>query len=136
MTIPEGTQAGDTLTVTVFADGKAPITITKNLDTAEDLNATDGLTIHIPASKESDQANSFQQRMVPISWWRVSDGTTTFESTPTSLVIDTTVPGDSNGDGVADDDGKPVVTIPEATQEMVTPLMPKSLQTVTVFKLM
>ena len=118
VTIPEGTQAGDTLTVTVSADGKAPITITKEL-TAEDLNATDGLTIHIPASKESDQANSFPVKAdgsyVVVA--KVSDGTTTFESTPTSLVIDTTVPGDSNGDGVADDDGKPVVTIPEATQE-------------------
>ena len=118
VTIPEGTQAGDTLTVTVSADGKAPITITKNL-TAEDLNATDGLTIHIPASKESDQANSFPVKADGsyIVVAKVSDGTTTFESTPTSLVIDTTVPGDSNGDGVADDDGKPVVTIPEATQE-------------------
>ncbi|MDK9561501.1 Ig-like domain-containing protein [Gallibacterium anatis] len=118
VTIPEGTQAGDTLTVTVSADGKAPITITKNL-TAEDLNATDGLTIHIPASKESDQANSFPVKAdgsyVVVA--KVSDGTTTVESDSTSLVIDTTVPGDSNGDGVADDDGKPVVTIPEATQE-------------------
>ncbi|KGQ48524.1 hypothetical protein JL04_07745 [Gallibacterium anatis] len=121
VTIPEGTQAGDTLTVTVSADGKAPITITKNL-TAEDLNATDGLTIHIPASKESDQANSFPVKAdgsyVVVA--KVSDGTTTVESESTSLVIDTTVPGDSNGDGFAngqgdDNDGKPVVAIPEAT---------------------
>ncbi|WP_231924878.1 Ig-like domain-containing protein [Gallibacterium genomosp. 1] len=120
VTIPEGTQAGDTLTVTVSADGKAPITITKNL-TAEDLNATDGLTIHIPASKENDQANSFPVKAdgsyVVVA--KVSDGTTTVESESTSLVIDTTVPGDSNGDGFAngqgdDNDGKPVITIPEA----------------------
>ncbi|MFU2128334.1 Ig-like domain-containing protein [Gallibacterium anatis] len=120
VTIPEGTQAGDTLTVTVSADGKAPITITKEL-TAEDLNATDGLTIHIPASKESDQANSFPVKAdgsyVVVA--KVSDGTTTVESDSTSLVIDTTVPGDSNGDGFAngqgdDNDGKPVITIPEA----------------------
>ncbi|MFU2132012.1 Ig-like domain-containing protein [Gallibacterium anatis] len=120
VTIPEGTQAGDTLTVTVSADGKAPITITKNL-TAEDLNATDGLTIHIPASKESDQANSFPVKAdgsyVVVA--KVNDGTTTVESESTSLVIDTTVPGDSNGDGFAngqgdDNDGKPVITIPEA----------------------
>ncbi|WP_230589801.1 Ig-like domain-containing protein, partial [Gallibacterium anatis] len=123
VTIPEGTQAGDTLTVTVSADGKAPITITKKL-TAEDLNATDGLTIHIPASKESDQANSFPVKAdgsyVVVA--KVSDGTKTVESASTSLVIDTTVPGDSNGDGFAngqgdDNDGKPVVAIPEATQE-------------------
>ncbi|MBF4103095.1 hypothetical protein INT80_14455 [Gallibacterium anatis] len=57
---------------------------------------------------------------------KVGDGTTTFESTPTSLVIDTTVPGDSNGDGVADD-GKPVVTIPKRHKRTVTPLMPKKL---------
>ncbi|BFQ94206.1 Ig-like domain-containing protein [Gallibacterium anatis] len=121
VTLPEGTQAGDTLTVTVSADGKAPITITKKL-TAEDLNATDGLTIHIPASKESDQANSFPVKAdgsyVVVA--KVSDGTTTVKSDPpTSLVIDTTVPGDSNGDGFAngqgdDNDGKPVITIPEA----------------------
>ncbi|MEH8024079.1 Ig-like domain-containing protein [Gallibacterium anatis] len=119
VTLPEGTQAGDTLTVTVSADGKAPITITKEL-TAEDLNATDGLTIHIPASKESDQANSFPVKAdgsyVVVA--KVSDGTTTVESDSTSLVIDTTVPGDSNGDGVVNEQdangGKPVVAIPEA----------------------
>ncbi|MEH8125776.1 Ig-like domain-containing protein [Gallibacterium anatis] len=120
VTLPEGTQAGDTLTVTVSADGKAPITITKEL-TAEDLNATDGLTIHIPASKESDQANSFPVKAdgsyVVVA--KVSDGTTTVESDSTSLVIDTTVPGDSNGNGKVDGDdkngGKPVVAVPEAT---------------------
>ncbi|KGQ54055.1 hypothetical protein IO44_10600 [Gallibacterium anatis str. Avicor] len=122
VTIPEGTQAGDTLTVTVSADGKAPITITKKL-TAEDLSTTDGLTIHIPASKENDQANSFPVKADGsyIVVAKVSDGTTTFESTPTSLVIDTTVPGDSNGNGKVDGDdkngGKPVVAVPEATQE-------------------
>ncbi|KGQ37739.1 hypothetical protein JP36_05015 [Gallibacterium genomosp. 1] len=120
VTLPEGTQAGDTLTVTVSADGKAPITITKKL-TAEDLSTTDGLTIHIPASKESNQANSFPVKADGsyIVVAKVSDGTKTVESTPTSLVIDTTVPGDSNGDGFAngqgdDNDGKPVITIPEA----------------------
>ncbi|MEH8108942.1 Ig-like domain-containing protein [Gallibacterium anatis] len=120
VTLPEGTQAGDTLTVTVSADGKAPITITKEL-TAEDLNATDGLTIHIPASKESNQANSFPVKADGsyIVVAKVSDGTKTVESTPTSLVIDTTVPGDSNGNGKVDGDdkngGKPVVAVPEAT---------------------
>ncbi|OBW93190.1 hypothetical protein QV02_09570, partial [Gallibacterium anatis] len=119
VTLPEGTQAGDTLTVTVSADGKAPITFTKEL-TAEDLSATDGLTIHIPASKESDQANSFPVKAdgsyTVVA--KVSDGTTTVESEPASLVIDATVPGDSNGDGVVDgqdaNSGKPVVSIPEA----------------------
>ncbi|MEH8048079.1 Ig-like domain-containing protein [Gallibacterium anatis] len=120
VTIPEGTQAGDTLTVTVSADGKAPITITKKL-TAEDLSTTDGLTIHIPASKESNQANSFPVKADGsyIVVAKVSDGTKTVESTPTSLVIDTTVPGDSNGNGKVDGDdkngGKPVVAVPEAT---------------------
>ncbi|HJF74723.1 MAG TPA: Ig-like domain-containing protein [Gallibacterium anatis] len=120
VTLPEGTQAGDTLTVTVSADGKAPITITKEL-TAEDLNATDGLTIHIPANKESNQANSFPVKADGsyIVVAKVSDGTKTVESTPTSLVIDTTVPGDSNGNGKVDGDdkngGKPVVAVPEAT---------------------
>ncbi|MGY6773230.1 Ig-like domain-containing protein [Gallibacterium sp. ZY190522] len=122
VTLPEGTQAGDTLTVTVSADGKAPITITKKL-TAEDLNATDGLTIHIPANKESDQANSFPVKADGsyIVVAKVSDGTKTVESAPTSLVIDTTVPGDSNGNGKVDGDdkngGKPVVAVPEATRE-------------------
>ena len=120
VTLPEGTQAGDTLTVTVSADGKAPITITKKL-TAEDLSTTDGLTIHIPASKESNQANSFPVKAdgsyTVVA--KVSDGTTTVESEPASLVIDATVPGDSNGDGVVNEQdangGKPVVAIPEAT---------------------
>ncbi|WKS97275.1 Ig-like domain-containing protein [Gallibacterium anatis] len=120
VTLPEGTQAGDTLTVTVSADGKAPITITKKL-TAEDLSTTDGLTIHIPANKESNQANSFPVKADGsyIVVAKVSDGTKTVESTPTSLVIDTTVPGDSNGNGKVDGDdkngGKPVVAVPEAT---------------------
>ncbi len=82
------------------------------------MNATDGLTIHIPASKESDQANSFLlKRMVPISWWRKLamaqqrlKALLHWLSIPPFQVIAMAMV-------LVDDDGKPVVTIPEATQE-------------------
>src|SRR5699024_10595342 len=42
-------------------------------------------------------------------------GNSSATSAEAKFTVDATVPGDTTGDGVADDNGKPVVTIPEAT---------------------
>ncbi|MBF4102975.1 hypothetical protein INT80_12485 [Gallibacterium anatis] len=110
VTLPKGTQVGDTVTLTVKPENGdafiAPYTVKEGDD------AGNGTPVSITIPKQHNGQRSDGAYTVTAV---VTDavGNSSVTSNEAKFTVDATVPGDTNGDGVADDDGKPVVTIPE-----------------------
>ncbi|TNH29264.1 beta strand repeat-containing protein, partial [Testudinibacter sp. TR-2022] len=105
VTLPTGTQAGDTVTLTVTNPDGRTSTVTHQV-TAEEV-ATGSAEVTIP--KDQIKADGDYKVVADVAY---SDGSKSPVSAVADFKVDTTVPGDTNGDGTADT--APVVTIPEA----------------------
>ncbi|MDC5996350.1 Ig-like domain-containing protein [Proteus mirabilis] len=106
VTVPGGSAAGDTLTLTITKPDGSTDTVEHTL-TADEVAA--GKTdVTIPADKVTADGNYSVTA-------EITDpaGNTSGQGKPTDFMVDTQIPGDTDGDGVVDT--TPVVTIPEAT---------------------
>ena len=117
VTLPKGTQVGDTVTLTVTSKDGQSFEVAHTVDANDDLTGTDPVTITIPKDNlPKDEQNKTLDGEFTVTA-KVTDtaGNSSATSDKAKFTVDATVPGDTTGDGVADNDGKPVVTIPEAT---------------------
>ncbi|MGY6324364.1 beta strand repeat-containing protein [Proteus mirabilis] len=106
VTVPGGSAAGDTLTLTITKPDGSTDTVEHTL-TADEVAA--GKTdVTIPADKVTADGNYSVTA-------EITDpaGNTSGQGKPTDFMVDTQIPGDTDGDGTVDT--TPVVTIPEAT---------------------
>ena len=106
VTVPGGSAAGDTLTLTITKPDGSTDTVEHTL-TADEVTAGKA-DVTIPADKVTADGN------YPVTA-EITDpaGNTSGQGKPTDFMVDTQIPGDTDGDGVVDT--TPVVTIPEAT---------------------
>ncbi|MFX0965095.1 Ig-like domain-containing protein [Escherichia coli] len=105
VTVPKGSAAGDTLTLTVTRPDGTTDTVEHTL-TADEVTAGKA-AVTIPADKvTADGQYSVTAEITDPA------GNTSGQGQPTDFTVDTQIPGDTDGDGVAD--ATPVVTIPEA----------------------
>src|SRR5699024_5820527 len=118
VTLPKGTQEGDTVILTVKADDGTEQEVTYTVQPGDDVSGNGTpVSVTIPKQhegKDLDGAYTVTAKVTDLA------GNSSKDSDPVNFKVDTTVPGDSNGDGVVneqDANGKPVVAIPEATQE-------------------
>uniref|UniRef100_UPI001FC9D542 beta strand repeat-containing protein n=1 Tax=Proteus terrae TaxID=1574161 RepID=UPI001FC9D542 len=105
VTVPGGSAAGDTLTLTITKpDGKTE-TVEHTL-TADEVKAGKA-DVTIPADKATPDGNYSVKA-------EITDpaGNTSGQGKPTDFTVDTQIPGDTDGDGVVN--STPAVTIPEA----------------------
>uniref|UniRef100_UPI0022E0505E Ig-like domain-containing protein n=1 Tax=Proteus mirabilis TaxID=584 RepID=UPI0022E0505E len=105
-TVPGGSAAGDTLTLTITKPDGSTDTVEHTL-TADEV-AAGKADVTIPADKVTADGNYSVTA-------EVTDpaGNTSGQGQPTDFMVDTQIPGDTDGDGTVDT--TPVVTIPEAT---------------------
>ena len=106
VTVPGGSAAGDTLTLTITKPDGSTDTVEHTL-TADEVTAGKA-DVTIPADKETADGNYSVTA-------EITDpaGNTSGQGKPTDFMVDTQIPGDTDGDGTVDT--TPVVTIPEAT---------------------
>ncbi|HGN0920504.1 TPA: beta strand repeat-containing protein [Proteus mirabilis] len=106
VTVPGGSAAGDTLTLTITKPDGSTDTVEHTL-TADEVTAGKA-DVTIPADKVTADGNYSVTA-------EITDpaGNTSGQGKPTDFMVDTQIPGDTDGDGVVDT--TPVVTIPEAT---------------------
>ncbi|HFS8161481.1 TPA: beta strand repeat-containing protein [Proteus mirabilis] len=106
VTVPGGSTAGDTLTLTITKPDGSTDTVEHTL-TADEVTAGKA-DVTIPADKVTADGNYSVTA-------EITDpaGNTSGQGKPTDFMVDTQIPGDTDGDGVVDT--TPVVTIPEAT---------------------
>ncbi|MDM3723148.1 Ig-like domain-containing protein [Proteus mirabilis] len=106
VTVPGGSAAGDTLTLTITKPDGSTETVEHTL-TADEV-AAGKADVTIPADKVTADGNYSVTA-------EITDpaGNTSGQGKPTDFMVDTQIPGDTDGDGVVDT--TPVVTIPEAT---------------------
>ncbi|MFY4359532.1 beta strand repeat-containing protein [Escherichia coli] len=105
VTVPKGSAAGDTLTLTVTKPDGTTDTVEHTL-TADEV-ATGKADVTIPADKvTADGQYSVTAEITDPA------GNTSGQGQPADFTVDTQIPGDTDGDGVVD--ATPVVTIPEA----------------------
>ncbi|HGN0009301.1 Ig-like domain-containing protein [Proteus mirabilis] len=106
VTVPGGSAAGDTLTLTITKPDGSTDTVEHTL-TADEV-AAGKADVTIPADKVTADGNYSVTA-------EITDpaGNTSGQGKPTDFMVDTQIPGDTDGDGVVDT--TPVVTIPEAT---------------------
>ncbi|MCL8557998.1 Ig-like domain-containing protein [Proteus mirabilis] len=106
VTVPGGSSAGDTLTLTITKPDGSTDTVEHTL-TADEVTAGKA-DVTIPADKVTADGNYSVTA-------EITDpaGNTSGQGKPTDFMVDTQIPGDTDGDGVVDT--TPVVTIPEAT---------------------
>ncbi|HEK0495083.1 TPA: RTX toxin [Proteus mirabilis] len=106
VTVPGGSAAGDTLTLTITKTDGSTDTVEHTL-TADEVTAGKA-DVTIPADKVTADGNYSVTA-------EITDpaGNTSGQGKPTDFMVDTQIPGDTDGDGVVDT--TPVVTIPEAT---------------------
>ncbi|MFS3859939.1 beta strand repeat-containing protein [Proteus mirabilis] len=106
VTVPGGSAAGDTLTLTITKPDGSTDTVEHTL-TADEVVAGKA-DVTIPADKVTADGNYSVTA-------EITDpaGNTSGQGQPTDFIVDTQIPGDTDGDGVVDT--TPVVTIPEAT---------------------
>ncbi len=105
VTVPKGSAAGDTLTLTVTKPDGTTDTVEHTL-TADEV-AAGKADVTIPADKvTADGQYSVTAEITDPA------GNTSGQGQPTDFTVDTQIPGDTDGDGVVD--ATPVVTIPEA----------------------
>ncbi len=106
VTVPGGSAAGDTLTLTITKPDGSTDTVEHTLTADEVTAGKDDVTI--PADKVTADGNYSVTA-------EITDpaGNTSGQGKPTDFMVDTQIPGDTDGDGVVDT--TPVVTIPEAT---------------------
>ncbi|MDE8640548.1 Ig-like domain-containing protein [Proteus mirabilis] len=106
VTVPGGSAAGDTLTLTITKPDRSTDTVEHTL-TADEVTAGKA-DVTIPADKVTADGNYSVTA-------EITDpaGNTSGQGKPTDFMVDTQIPGDTDGDGVVDT--TPVVTIPEAT---------------------
>ncbi len=106
VTVPGGSAAGDTLTLTITKPDGSTDTVEHTL-TADEVTAGKA-DVTIPADKVTADGNYSVTA-------EITDpaGNTSGQGKPTDFMVDTQIPGDTDGDGVVDI--TPVVTIPEAT---------------------
>ncbi|MTT47606.1 RTX toxin, partial [Proteus mirabilis] len=106
VTVPGGSAAGDTLTLTITKPDGSTDTVEHTL-TADEV-AAGKADVTIPADKVTADGNYSVTA-------EVTDpaGNTSGQGQPTDFMVDTQIPGDTDGDGTVDT--TPVVTIPEAT---------------------
>ncbi|WP_273746724.1 Ig-like domain-containing protein, partial [Morganella morganii] len=105
VTVPGGSAAGDTLTLTVTKPDGSTETVEHTL-TADEV-AAGKADVTIPADKATPDGNYSVTA-------EITDpaGNTSGKGQPTDFTVDTQIPGDTDGDGTVDT--TPVVTIPEA----------------------
>ncbi|EIW5406702.1 RTX toxin, partial [Escherichia coli] len=105
VTVPGGSAAGDTLTLTVTKPDGSTEMVEHTL-TADEV-AAGKADVTIPADKVTADGNYSVTA-------EITDpaGNTSGKGQPTDFTVDTQIPGDTDGDGVVDT--TPVVTIPEA----------------------
>ena len=105
VTVPGGSAAGDTLTLTITKPDGSTDTVEHTL-TADEVTAGKA-DVTIPADKVTADGNYSVTA-------EITDpaGNTSGQGKPTDFMVDTQIPGDTDGDGVVDT--TPVVTIPEA----------------------
>ncbi|HGN9482933.1 TPA: Ig-like domain-containing protein [Proteus mirabilis] len=106
VTVQGGSAAGDTLTLTITKPDGSTDTVEHTL-TADEVTAGKA-DVTIPADKVTADGNYSVTA-------EITDpaGNTSGQGKPTDFMVDTQIPGDTDGDGVVDT--TPVVTIPEAT---------------------
>ncbi|WP_253343198.1 beta strand repeat-containing protein [Proteus mirabilis] len=106
VTVPGGSAAGDTLTLTITKPDGSTDTVEHTL-TADEVTAGKA-DVTIPADKVTADGNYSVTA-------EITDpaGNTSGQGKPTDFMVDTQIPGDTDGDGTVDT--TPVVTIPEAT---------------------
>ncbi|EPG6061766.1 beta strand repeat-containing protein [Proteus mirabilis] len=106
VTVPGGSAAGDTLTLTITKPDGSTDTVEHTL-TADEVTAGKA-DVTIPADKVTADGNYSVTA-------EITDpaGNTSGQGKPTDFMVDTQIPGDTDGDGVVDT--TQVVTIPEAT---------------------
>ncbi|WP_239060556.1 Ig-like domain-containing protein [Proteus mirabilis] len=106
VTVPGGSAAGDTLTLTITKPDGSTDTVEHTL-TADEV-AAGKADVTIPADKVTADGNYSVTA-------EITDpaGNTSGQGKPTDFMVDTQIPGDTDGDGTVDT--TPVVTIPEAT---------------------
>ncbi|MBS8317282.1 RTX toxin [Escherichia coli] len=105
VTVPKGSAAGDTLTLTVTKPDGTTDTVEHTL-TADEV-AAGKADVTIPADKvTADGQYSVTAEITDPA------GNTSGQGQPTDFTVDTQIPGDTDGDGVVD--ATPVVAIPEA----------------------
>ncbi|WP_039156527.1 Ig-like domain-containing protein, partial [Gallibacterium anatis] len=115
VTLPKGTQVGDTVTLTVKPASGNEFTVTYPVKDTDNVTGSGSVTVDIPTERFPNNPDGAYTVTA-----KVTDpaGNSSKVSAPADFTVDTTVPGDSNGDGVADGNGKPVIeSIPEATEE-------------------
>ncbi|WP_337240285.1 beta strand repeat-containing protein, partial [Proteus faecis] len=105
VTVPGGSAAGDTLTLTITKPDGTTDTVEHTL-TADEVTAGKA-NVTIPADKVTADGNYSVTA-------EITDpaGNTSGKGQPTDFTVDTQIPGDTDGDGTVDT--TPVVTIPEA----------------------
>ena len=105
VTVPGGSAAGDTLTLTITKPDGSTDTVEHTL-TADEVTAGKA-DVTIPADKVTADGNYSVTA-------EITDpaGNTSGQGKPTDFMVDTQIPGDTDGDGTVDT--TPVVTIPEA----------------------
>ncbi|MGC2866374.1 beta strand repeat-containing protein [Proteus vulgaris] len=106
VTVPAGSAEGDKLTLTITKPDGSTDTVEHTL-TADEVTAGKA-EVTIPADKVTADGNYAVTA-------EITDpaGNTSGKGQPTDFMVDTQIPGDTDGDGVVDT--TPVVTIPEAT---------------------
>ncbi|WP_230589054.1 Ig-like domain repeat protein [Gallibacterium anatis] len=117
VTLPKGTQVGDTVTLTVTPKEDQPFEVKYEVKSSDDLTGTDPVTITIPKDNlpKDSQGKTLDGEFTVTAKVTDAAGNSSVTSDKAKFTVDATVPGDTSGDGVADDNGKPVVTIPENT---------------------
>ncbi|TNG93080.1 RTX toxin, partial [Pasteurellaceae bacterium UScroc12] len=106
VTLPTGTQAGDTVTLSVTNPDGSTSTVTHTVTEAE---VTAG-SVEVTIPKEQVPTDGNYSVVADI---KDAAGNSSLPSAPATFEVDKTIPGDTDGDGVVD--SKPTVTIPEAT---------------------
>ncbi|MDO5666229.1 MAG: Ig-like domain-containing protein, partial [Alcaligenaceae bacterium] len=114
VTVPEGTEPGDTITLTVTNPDGTTTTV-EHIVTPEDITAG-STTVTIP----KDQIPGDGDYTVVAE---ITDpaGNTSGPSAEVPFTVDAVVPGDSDGDGVADAAGQPVVVIADGDDGVINP---------------
>ncbi|WP_218012973.1 beta strand repeat-containing protein [Testudinibacter aquarius] len=112
--LPEDTKAGDTVTLTVTNPDGSTSTVTHTV--TEDEVTSGSAEVTIPKDQISEDGD--YKVVADVTY---SDGSKSPTSTATDFKVDATVPGDSDGDGVADDAGAPKVAIQDGDDGFINP---------------
>src|SRR5699024_2391359 len=105
VTLPKGTQVGDTVTFTVTPKDGQSFEVAHTVDDNDDLTGTDPVTITIPKDNlpKDSQGKTLDGEFTVTA--KVTDpaGNSSASSDEAKFTVDATVPGDTNGNGKADD---------------------------------